>query len=515
MTTSNCFRRLFTARSFLAAAVAASLSLIGLRDACAQSALTYNDGDLFLGFRATDGTSDYLVNLGQASQFVGQSSGSSQQASVGNIGADLTTVFGSDWYTRIDANTGTSAVKWAIVGAREVAASSDPANTLYSTSANSSAWPRLSDTAQSYTSSLIASLGNAFSGNQSTANSPQGLIQTAAANNSYASFQPGGSHSQGISFQTWNPSNEGAPSTRLFLDRITPGSGASELLGVLTLSSNGNVTFTAGNNPIGQLLNLSTRLDVLTGDNVLIGGFIVTGSDPKQVLIRGLGPSLAQKGVQNALQDPTLELDASGVSAPVYMNDDWQQQDDPAQVALIAATTIPPDDPRESAMVQTLQPGNYTAIVRGKGDATGVGQVEIYDIAQSANSQLGNISTRGFVEVGENIMIGGLIVGPDKTLPARVLVRAIGPSLANANPPVPNALPDPFLNLKDVNGTSVASNDNWQDTQAAEITATGIPPSDPKESAIVATLPPGNYTAQVSGAGDSTGNALVEIYNLQ
>lgn len=164
-------------------------------------------------------------------------------------------------------------------------------------------------------------------------------------------------------------------------------------------------------------------------------------------------------------------------------------------------------------MVETLAPGNYTAVVRGTGGATGVGEVEIYDISQAVNAQLGNLSTRGFVETGEKIMIGGLIVGPSNTLPARVLIRGLGPSLAAQN--VPNTLADPTLDLRDVNGTSVATNDNWQDSQQAEITATGIPPSDTHEAAIVATLPAGNYTALLSGVGDGQGNGLVEIYNLQ
>jgi hypothetical protein len=244
---------------------------------------------------------------------------------------------------------------------------------------------------------------------------------------------------------------------------------------------------------------------------VLIGGFIVTGTEPKKVILRAIGPSLANANppVANALADPILELHEP--DGTVITNDNWKD----TQEAEIIASTIPPTNDLESAIVATLNPGAYTAIVSGKNGGTGVGLVEAYDLDQAAASQLANISTRGFVETQDNVMIGGLIIGGGGGGSTKVIVRAIGPSLANANPPVPGALADPFLELHDGNGATIASNDNWKDTQEAEIIATTIPPTNGLESAIVATLNHGNYTAIVSGKNDGTGVALVEAYNLQ
>jgi hypothetical protein len=178
----------------------------------------------------------------------------------------------------------------------------------------------------------------------------------------------------------------------------------------------------------------------------------------------------------------------------------------------IIDSTIPPSDPKESAIVATLQPGNYTAIMSGSNGATGIGVVELYDLDQSAPANPGNIATRGFVESGDNVMIGGFIVGGSQN--RTVLVRAIGPSLTPFG--VANALQDPMLELHDASGTTIASNDNWRSTQQTQIIATGIAPSDDRESAIVsAPLAPGNYTAVVRGSGNATGVALVEVYQLQ
>ena len=213
-----------------------------------QSILTYDDGDLFLGFRATDRTSDYLINIGQPTQFVNASPGASFLVAIGNAGPDLITAFGSDWYTRIDVNTGQKAVSWAVVGGRQVQASGDPENTLYSTNPQSTAWPSRSNTAQSFTSSLLAAMGNTFAGNNSTANNPNGLIQGATSTNSYASFQPGGVNSGGISFQTWNPANDSEPATALFFDRVAPNACAT-VLGTFSLNSSAQLTFTATLSP--------------------------------------------------------------------------------------------------------------------------------------------------------------------------------------------------------------------------------------------------------------------------
>lgn len=249
--------------------------------------------------------------------------------------------------------------------------------------------------------------------------------------------------------------------------------------------------------------NISTRLHVETGDNVLIGGFIITGTQPKKVIIRAIGPSLSAF-IPGALADPTLEL-RNSTGGLIASNDNWRSE----QEAEIIATGIPPTNDLESAIVATLPANlaNYTAIVRGVNNGTGIGLVEAYDLDQSVDSKLANISTRGFVQTGDNVLIGGLIVlGQD---PLRVLVRAIGPSL-----PLPGVLGNPTLELHDGNGALIAANDNWRSNQEAEIIATGIPPSNDLESAIVRNLAPGNYTAIVRGVNNSTGVALVEAYGL-
>jgi predicted methyltransferase MtxX (methanogen marker protein 4) len=246
---------------------------------------------------------------------------------------------------------------------------------------------------------------------------------------------------------------------------------------------------------------------VLTDDNVLIGGFIITGTAPKKVIVRAIGPSLTGLGVAGALADTTLELHEP--DGTVVANDDWKE----TQQAEIEATTIPPSDDRESAIVQTLLPGAYTAIVRGKNTTTGVGLVEAYDLDQPADSRLANISTRGFVDTADNVMIGGFIIGPADLGAATVLIRGIGPSLANAG--VADPLQDPTLELHDGNGALLTSNDDWKDSQQSEIEATTIPPTDDRESAILQTLAPGNYTAIVRGKAETTGVGLVEIYHLQ
>lgn len=257
-----------------------------------------------------------------------------------------------------------------------------------------------------------------------------------------------------------------------------------------------------------QLLNVSTRLRVQTGDHALIGGFIITGHTPKKIIVRAIGPSLTNFGIPGALADPVLELNGPAGFATLT-NDNWRD----TQQTEISATGLPPGHNLESAIVATLPPGAYTAIVRGQNSGTGVGLVEAYDLSSAADAKLANISTRGFVETGESVMIGGLIAGPTNTVGGQMLVRAIGPSLANFG--VPNTLPDPTLELRDGNGGLLASNNDWRDTQQTAIQATGIPPSHVNESAILTTLSPGGYTAIVRGAGNTTGVALVEVYNLQ
>jgi hypothetical protein len=251
------------------------------------------------------------------------------------------------------------------------------------------------------------------------------------------------------------------------------------------------------------LANISTRLRVMTGDNALIGGFILDGNQPKNVIVRAIGPSLANKGVQGELANPILEL--YGPGGLIRENDNWKQ----TQQAQIEATTIPPENDLESAIVATLPAGGalYTAVVRGVNNTSGVGLVEVYDLSGNSDSRVANISTRGFVETGENVMIGGVIVSGSAA--QRVIIRAIGPSLT-----VPAKLADPFLELFDSNGVRLQANDNWRSDQQAEIIATGVPPQNDAESAIVRTLPPASYTAIVSGVNQTTGVGLVEVYAL-
>jgi hypothetical protein len=235
----------------------------------------------------------------------------------------------------------------------------------------------------------------------------------------------------------------------------------------------------------------------------LIGGFIVTGTQPKKVIVRAIGPSLSVAG---KVTDPTLEL-RNGTGALIRLNDNWKD----TQQAEIIATTIPPANDLESAIVQTL-PANgasYTAIVRGANNTAGIGLVEAYDLDRTVNSKLANISTRGLVQTGDNALIAGTIVLGSAA--QRVLVRAIGPSLTFTG-----KLADPTLELRDGNGGLLRSNDNWKDTQQAEIIATTIPPTNDLESAIVQTLPANGaaYTAIVRGATNTTRVAVVEIYAL-
>jgi hypothetical protein len=260
--------------------------------------------------------------------------------------------------------------------------------------------------------------------------------------------------------------------------------------------------------PPHTLLNSATRERVGTGDNVLIGGFIIRGGS-KKVIVRAIGPSLTNVGVPGALVDPTLELHG-GAGELITSNDNWVSS--PQKQAIIDSGLAPRDD-RESAIIATLPEGNYTAVVAGVGGSQGVGLVEIFDLDQSATVRLLNLATRGRVETGDNVMIAGLIVGGTQN--TRIIVRALGPSLATLNPPVPGALPDPFLELHDAQGNLLESNDDWVNSPHKQeiIDSTLAPPND-KESAVIRALPPGNYTAIVRGVNGATGVGLVELYDL-
>ena len=306
----------------------------------------------------------------------------------------------------------------------------------------------------------------------------------------------------------------GAGFDRVFSGRIDIGSFEVQLdLPIPTPTPSSTPTPTPTPSTI-QLANISTRARVETGDNVTIGGFIINGAGSLQVAIRGIGPSLGQQGIPDFLPDPILELrDSSG--SLLATNDNWQ--DDPTQAAQLLGLGLAPGNPAESALIRSLQPGAYTAIIAGNNGGTGVGLFEVYNVDRTvpvANIELANISTRGFVRTGANVMIGGFILRGTSNN-ATIAIRGIGPSLAQFG--VSNALADPTLELHDSNGAILVANDNWQDNPAAagQLTAHGLAPPDPLESGIYASLPPGLYTAILAGKNGGTGIGLVEIYNLQ
>lgn len=294
---------------------------------------------------------------------------------------------------------------------------------------------------------------------------------------------------------------------------------ASELLaqGVITPTPTPSAT------PASQLGNISTRAFVQVGDHVLIGGFIVQGAEPKRIIIRAIGPELNRYGLPDVLVNPALELyDENG--ALIASNDDWQHTIIAGiitsdQLADIRNSGHVPRHPRESAIIADLPAGSYTAIVRGLNNTMGVGLVEVYDLTPEIDSILGNLSTRSFVQTGDNVMIGGFIV--QGTQPKRVIIRAIGPELSQYG--VPDPLTDPMLELHDSTGAAIASNDDWRHTiiggiitgdQERDIRASGYAPGDPRESVIIADLPAGKYTAIVRGKDNVIGVGLVEVYDL-
>ena len=288
---------------------------------------------------------------------------------------------------------------------------------------------------------------------------------------------------------------------------------------IVSDSIGGNVAYTATFNgeqdiyyarvappPSLPLLNISTRVRVLTGERVLIGGFIITGTEAKTVLLRVLGPSLANFGVQDPLIDPVLELHTPD---GVVTNDNWVD----TQQGEIQATGIAPPDSREPAILATLAPGSYTAVVRGKAPfVAGSAVVEMYDGSPTANASLANISSRGYVQDGDNRMIAGVIVAGGNGA-GKILVRGLGPSLADAG--IIDPVANPTLSLRNANGTEIARNDNWADTQAYEVYAAGIPPANGLESALVITLASGSYTAILGDLNNDPGVGLIEVYNLR
>ncbi len=266
------------------------------------------------------------------------------------------------------------------------------------------------------------------------------------------------------------------------------------------------VLYTVGSTrviPPAVLANISSRTFVQTGENVMIGGFIIDGIVPKKVALRAIGPSLAGAGVSGALVDPVLQV-LNSAGSVVASNDNWNISGEE-----VSAIGLAPADEREAALVATLAPGAYSAVVSGKAATTGVALVELYDL-DAATGRIANISTRSRVELGDNVMIGGFIVGG--TTATKIIVRALGPSLVAGG--VVDALLDPTLEIYNSDGSLITSNDDWRTNQEAEIIATTIPPADDREAAIVSTLMPGAYSAVVRGANGCTGIALVEVYAL-
>jgi hypothetical protein len=247
---------------------------------------------------------------------------------------------------------------------------------------------------------------------------------------------------------------------------------------------------------------------VATGDNAGIGGFIITGTAPKHILLRAIGPSIT--GLPGVLADPVLELHGPAGFTTVT-NDNWQN--DPAQAAAILATGLAPTNSLESAIDATLNPGAYTGVVRGNGGTSGIGLIEVYDLSQAVLAKLTNISTRALVGTSNDVVIAGFILGNNSGT-TRIVLRGLGGSLTVFG--IPNALANPTLELRDNNGAVLASNDNWQDNpaQAAELTAAGLAPTNASESGIAITLGPGQYTALLSGVNNTTGVGVVEVYNL-
>jgi hypothetical protein len=255
------------------------------------------------------------------------------------------------------------------------------------------------------------------------------------------------------------------------------------------------------------LVNISARAQVGNGDQVCIAGLIIQGSatKTKRILVRGMGPSLqvGSPPFAGRLMDPMIELHNSA-GATILINDDWRS----SQQAEILSTGFAPSNNKEAALIAVLSPGSYTVILRGVGGTTGIGLIEIYDLDGSLDPDLGNLSARADVETGDGILIGGLIV---RSTSKPVLLRALGPELTNNG--IVDVLEDPTMELRDSNGVLLVSNDNWRDaSNSAAIQATRFAPNDDRESAILTTPAPGNYTALVRGAGNTTGTALLEVY---
>lgn len=332
-----------------------------------------------------------------------------------------------------------------------------------------------------------------------------GVTVTVSNANSYAVTASSGGYSipvSGSGSYTVNFSGGSVPANQMSVSVVNAQNVKADyaVSGTATPTPTPTPTATPTPGSAATLANISTRAVVGTNENVLIGGFIVTGTQTKKLIIRGIGPSLPLPG---KMLNPTLELhDSSG--AVIGFNDDWGQS---ANSQEIANSGLAPTSPKEPAILMSLAPGSYTAVLSGANQTTGTAVVEVYDLDDSTDSKLANISTRASVQTGDNILIGGLIVVGQSA--ADVIVCAIGPSL-----PVPGPLMDPTLELRDANGVVLASNNDWRATQQTAINATGLAPARDAESAIVISFSPGSYTAIVRGANGTTGVAVVEVYQL-
>ncbi len=289
------------------------------------------------------------------------------------------------------------------------------------------------------------------------------------------------------------------PDQYLFWDDIHPTTG-----GHFELANEANRLLSGQIAPLGKATNISSRGMVGTGQNVLIAGFIISGNQPKKVIVRALGPTLSTLGVSGALADPTIII-VNSSNVVVASNDNWRN----TQETEIAASGFAPPNDLESAIIATLAPGSYTAVVSGKNSGTGVALVDLYQL-DASTSIFRNLSTRGFVGTGDNVLIGGLIIGSGE--PPVIVLRAIGPTLGSFG--ITQALQDPTLELRDANGALIAFDNDWEDNTPTGIKATLLNPTDARESAIIASLAAGSYTAIVRGKNGTTGVALVEAYRL-
>jgi len=290
------------------------------------------------------------------------------------------------------------------------------------------------------------------------------------------------------------------PDQYLFWDDLHPTTGGHH-----DLAREANRLLSGQVGPLAKATNISTRGMVGTGEDVLIAGFVISGNEPKKVIVRALGPTLSTLGVGGALADPTIAI-VNSSNVVVASNDNWRNTQEPQ----IAASGFAPPNDLESAIIATLPSGSYSAVVSGKNGGIGIGLVDVYEL-DAATSIFQNLSTRGFVGTGNNdALIGGLIIGSGEQ--PVIVLRAIGPTLSGFG--ITQPLQDPTLEVRDSNGGLIAFENDWQDNTPTAVKAALLQPQDSRESAVVLSLPAGNYTAIVRGKNGTTGVALVEAYRL-